>query len=171
MSSETLGNTSSIRIERRGEGESFSAANQSDGATQSSARSRRISKTRLWSGRVLSALAVLFLLFDAVGKLFMPTFVVEAFARLGFPTSLGVGIGVLLLICTVVYAIPRTAVLGAVLLTGFLGGAVAIQMRAGSPVFETIFPVIFGVIAWAGILLREERLFVVFPLRCLRGRS
>lgn len=123
---------------------------------------------RVWTGRVLSILAVAFLLFDAVGKLIMPSFVVEAFGRLGFPVSLGVGVGVLLTICTVVYAIPRTAVLGAILLTGFLGGAVAIQMRAGSPTFETVFPVLFAVLVWAGIRLREPRLWCLFPLRSMR---
>lgn len=123
---------------------------------------------KVWTGRVLSILAVGFLLFDAVGKLMMPSFVVEAFGRLGIPVSLGVGIGVLLTVCTVVYAIPRTAVLGAILLTGFLGGAVAIQMRAGSPTFETVFPVLFAVLVWAGMLLREDRLRCLFPLRRMR---
>jgi hypothetical protein len=104
---------------------------------------------KVWTGRVLSILAVAFLLFDAVGKLMMPSFVVEAFGRLGIPVSLGVGIGVLLTVCTLVYAIPRTAVLGAILLTGFLGGAAAIQMRAGSPTFETVFPVLFALLVWA----------------------
>ncbi len=125
------------------------------------------SKGRLWTGRVLSTLAVLFLLSDAVGKLIMPVWVVQAFVRLGFPTSLGLGIGILLLICTVLYAIPRTAILGAVLLTGFLGGAVAIQIRAGSPLFETDFPVLFGLLVWAGIYLRDDRLRKLLPLRCL----
>jgi hypothetical protein len=127
----------------------------------------RVPKGRLWTGRVLSTLAVLFLLFDAVGKLIMPAPVAQAFVRLGFPTSLGVGIGILLLICTLLYAIPRTAILGAVLLTAFLGGAVAIQMRAGSPLFETDFPVLFGILVWAGIYLRDNRLRKLIPLRCL----
>jgi DoxX-like family len=127
----------------------------------------RVPKGRLWTGRVLSALAVLFLLFDAVGKLIMPAPVAQAFARLGFPTSLGLGIGILLLICTLLYAIPRTAILGAVVLTGFLGGAVAIQLRAGSPLFETDFPVLFGLLVWAGIYLRDNRLRKLIPLRCL----
>ena len=74
-------------------------------------------------------------------------------------------IGVLLFVSTILYAIPRTAVLGAVLLTGYLGGAVAIQMRAGSSTFETVFPVLFGVIAWAGIYLRDCKLRAVFPVR------
>jgi hypothetical protein len=105
------------------------------------------------------------MLFDAAGKLAMPSFVVDAFKRLGVPTGLGVGIGTLLIACTLLYAIPRTAVLGAVLLTGFLGGAVAIQLRAGSPAFETVFPVLFGVLTWAGIYFRDSRLRRVFPVR------
>jgi len=122
-------------------------------------------KWQVWTGRVLSTLAVLFLLFDALGKLTVPAFVVEACTRLGFPIHLSVTIGVLLTVSTILYAIPRTAVLGAVLLTGYLGGAVAIQMRAGSPLFETVFPVIFGILVWAGIYLRDCRLRRVFPMR------
>ena len=122
------------------------------------------SKSLTWTGRVLSVLAILFLLFDAVGKFVMPVPVVQAFARLGLPISLSISVGVLLLVSTIIYAIPRTAVLGAVLLTGYLGGAVAIQMRAGSPVFETVFPVVFGVVLWAGIYLRDCKLRAVFPL-------
>jgi hypothetical protein len=130
----------------------------------------RVSKPKLWTGRILTGLTVLFMLFDAVGKLLMPSFVVEAFARLGCPLSIGRTIGVVLLVATILYAIPRTAVLGALLLTGFLGGAVAIQMRAASPTFETIFPVLFGVIAWAGIFLREPRLGALLPIRTTGGR-
>ena len=78
--------------------------------------------------------------------------------------TLSVTIGVLLTLSTILYAIPRTAVLGAALLTGYLGGAVAIQMRAGSPLFETVFPVIFGIVVWAGIYLRDCRLRRVFPI-------
>lgn len=123
------------------------------------------SRARLWTGRVLTALTTLFLLFDAVGKLVMPPQVVEACTRLSFPLNLVPGIGILLLVCTALYAVPRTAVLGAILTTGFLGGAVAIQMRAGSPLFETIFPMIFAVLMWAGIYLRECRLCGLVPFR------
>ena len=120
---------------------------------------------QLWTGRVLTALTVLFLLFDAAGKLMMPPFVVEAFGRLGFPVALGMTLGVILTASSILYAIPRTAVFGAVLLTGYLGGAVAIHMRAGNTPFERIFPVIPGVVIWAGIYLRDARLRAVFPLR------
>jgi hypothetical protein len=134
---------------------------------QSPTRPGAVSGGKLWTGRILSGLTVLFMLVDAIGKLIkpVPTPIADAFARLGFPLSLAVAVAILLLISTIVYAIPRTAVLGAVLLTGYLGGAVAIHLRAGSPTFEAVFPVIFGVIAWAGILLREPRLLQLFPLR------
>ena len=122
-------------------------------------------KARQLTGYGLSSLVVFFLLFDAVGKFAKPQPVVDAFGRLDLPLSLGSSIGTLLLVCTVLYAIPRTAVLGAVLLTGYLGGAVAIQMRAGSPTFETVFPVLFGILAWAGVFLRECGLRRIFPVR------
>lgn len=138
-----------------------SLAMEKPGATSGAASA----KWQLWTGRVLTTLSVLFLLFDAAGKFMMPVQVVEACRRLGFPVSLSPTLGVLLTLSTLLYAIPRTAVLGAVLLTGYLGGAVAIQMRAGSPVFETVFPVIFGILIWGGIYLRDCRLRRVFPVR------
>ncbi|MGA8088394.1 MAG: DoxX family protein [Terracidiphilus sp.] len=119
----------------------------------------------IWTGRVLSILTVLFMLFDAFGKFAKQAQVLDACARLGIPASQISGIGVLLLVSTIIYAIPRSAVLGAVLLTGYLGGAVAIQMRAGSPTFETVFPVILGVVLWAGVYLRECGLRRVFPVK------
>lgn len=122
-------------------------------------------RVRLWTGRVLTALATLFLLFDAFGKFARPPQVTEAFARLGFAASWSVEIGAILLVCTLLYAIPRTTVLGALLLTGYLGGAVAIQWRAASPVFETIFPILFAVLMWAGVFLRDDRLWSVLPIR------
>ena len=129
------------------------------------AESQRASKGRLWTSYALTSLAGLFLLFDAAGKLTVPIFVVQAFNRLGIPVDLSVGIGVLLLVCTAFYLIPRTAVLGAVLITGYLGGAVAIHLRAGSSTFETVFPILFAILAWAGIYLREPRLCALLPLR------
>jgi hypothetical protein len=123
------------------------------------------SNWRVRTGWVLTVLCGLFLIFDGLGKLLMPAAVVEATTRLGFPVSLIPGVGVLLLACTLVYLIPRTAILGAILLTGFLGGAVAIQMRAGSPPFENVFPVIFAILAWGGVYLREARLCTLIPIR------
>lgn len=113
---------------------------------------------RIWTSRVLTALCGLFLLMDGGMKLFKPPFVVEATARLGYPESTIVGIGVVLLICTVLYVIPRTTVLGAILLTGYLGGAVASNVRAGSPFFNVIFPVLFGAMVWASLALRDQHL-------------
>lgn len=118
-----------------------------------------------WTGRVLTALTVLFMLFDAWGKFAKPVQVTDALTRLGLPLNTSTSIGALLLVSTVLYAIPRTAVLGAVLLTGFLGGAVAIQMRAGTTAFEQLFPVIFGILMWGGIYLRECGLRRVFPVK------
>ena len=115
------------------------------------------SKTKIRTGRALTVLAVLFLLFDAAGKLAKPAPVVKAFAEMGYPIGLAIPIGVILLVCTVLYAVPRTSVIGAVLLSGFLGGAVEAQMRAGSPVFECLFPLLFAALVWGGLFLRDDR--------------
>jgi hypothetical protein len=127
-------------------------------------RSDRGSK-RLWVGRIISAVPVMFLILDAVIKLMKVPAVVEAFGRLGVPLSLAPGIGILALICTAVYVVPRTTVLGAVLLTGYLGGAVATQVRAQSGVFEVIFPIIIAALVWGGLFLRDDRLRAFLPLR------
>jgi uncharacterized membrane protein (UPF0182 family) len=124
-----------------------------------------VSMKAVWTGRVISGLVVLFLLFDGVTKVMKVAPVLQASARLGFPVSLIVAIGAVLLICTVIYAIPSTSILGAILLTGYLGGAVAIQARIGNPLFETLFPVIFGALVWTGIVLRDNRLRALIPLR------
>jgi hypothetical protein len=91
--------------------------------------------------------------------------VLDASAQLGYPVNTIAGTGIILLVCTVFYVIPQTSVLGAILLTAYLGGAVAIQLRAGNPMFETLFPIIFGALVWAGIFLREGRLRALIPLR------
>ena len=116
-----------------------------------------ISKGALWAGRILSAIAVLFCLMDGGMKLFKPPFVVAATVQLGYPESSIVGIGVLLLACTALYVIPRTAILGAILLTGYFGGAVASNVRAGTGSFNTLFPVLFAVLVWGGLWLRDRR--------------
>ena len=134
-------------------------------AIESVAQGATRSRWRPRTGWVLTVLAGLFLIFDGVGKLVVPVQVADAAVRLGFAVNLMPGIGILLLVCTLVYLIPRTAILGAVMLTGYLGGAVAIQMRAGSPPFENVFPVLFGILVWAGVYLRECRLCAIFPLR------
>lgn len=124
-----------------------------------------ISKASLWTGRVISGVVVLFLLFDGITKLLKVPQVVDATIRIGFPVTTIGAIGITLLVCTAIYAIPTTSILGVILLTGYLGGATAAQFRAGSPVFETLFPVIFGVLAWLGLYLREQRLRALLPLR------
>jgi DoxX-like family len=117
-----------------------------------------VSPKSLWTGRVLSALVVLFMLFDTTLHLLEPQVVVDAFNRLGYNPDLSRPIALVELLCVVLCAIPRTAVWGAVLLTGYLGGAVATQLRAGSPfVGETLFPVYVGILLWGGLVLRDRR--------------
>jgi len=120
------------------------------------------SKRILWAGRIISALPVLLLLFSAVIKLVKPPEVVEGFTRLGYAESLALGIGILELVCTIVYMIPRTSILGAILLTGYLGGATATHVRIGEPFFA---PIILGGLVWGGLFLRDEQLRELIPLR------
>jgi len=124
-----------------------------------------VSKGALWTGRVLSALPALFLLFDGAMKLVKPDFVVEATVRLGYPESVIVPLGVVLLACTVLYLVPGTSVLGAILLTGYLGGAVATHVRHEDTAFEILFPVLFGALLWGGLVLRDRRLRALVPWR------
>jgi uncharacterized membrane protein (UPF0182 family) len=126
---------------------------------------RSHSKTWIWCGRSLSTLVVLFSAFDGVMKVIKDPHVLSASADLGYSVGSIVLIGALLLVSTALYAIPRTAILGAILLTGYLGGAVASNIRVGHPLVECIFPVIFGVLAWAGIFVREPRLGELIPFR------
>jgi hypothetical protein len=126
------------------------------------------SKSRLLTGRILSTLTILFLIMDIVFKFIrpIPPQVMESITQLGFQPSLLTAIGILLTICTVLYVIPATSVLGAVLLTGYLGGAVSVQVRVGNPLFGyVLFPVYVGVLMWAGLCLRESRLLALLPLR------
>lgn len=116
-----------------------------------------ISKKTLWVGRIMSGLPALFLLFDGVMKLVKPAPVVEATVRLGYPESVIFGLGIVLLASTVLYLLPRTSVLGAILLSGYLGGAVATHVRVGD-LFSVVFPVLFGVLLWGGLCLRDDRL-------------
>lgn len=111
------------------------------------------------AGRVFSGLMVLFFAFDGGAKLFRPQFVTEGMAKFGYPDGCIVPLGAVLLLCTLLYALPRTAVLGAMLLTGYLGGAVATHVRAGDPLFTHVLaPVWFGVAVWLGLLLRRPAL-------------
>jgi DoxX-like family len=122
-----------------------------------------VSKKLLWTGRIVSGLAVLFFLMDGVMKLFKPAVVVEATRQLGYSESHIVGIGVLLLACTLLYLLPRTSILGAILLTGYMGGAVASQVRVGAGWFNVAFAVVFGVLVWVGLWLRDIRVRNLLP--------
>lgn len=126
-----------------------------------------ISSKRLWAGRIMSGLPTLFLLVDGGMKLFKPPVVLEATKQLGYPESAIVGIGLLLLVSTLLYLVPRTSILGAVLLTGYLGGAVATQVRVGAPLFNIIFPVILGILLWGGLWLRDSHVREMLPQRTL----
>ena len=130
---------------------------------QSATQTAPVSKKKLWAGRIISALPVLLLLFSGVMKLMKPAPLVQGFAQFGYPESLILKIGILEIFCTVVYMIPRTSVLGAILMTGYLGGATATNVRVGDP--SSFIPVLVGVLVWAGLYLRDDRLRALIPLR------
>jgi hypothetical protein len=132
---------------------------------QAATQTAPVSKPNLWTGRIISALAVLFLLFDAIGHLTRPAPVVEAFARLDYPLSTSPGLGIIQLVCVAFYVIPQTSILGAILLTGYLGGAVASHVRIDDRMFDTLFPVIIGVLVWGGLYWRDRQLRALIPLR------
>lgn len=125
---------------------------------QAAVRTVPTPKAASWVGHFVSAPAALFLLVDGAMKLAAPAPVVEATISLGFSESVIPALGVLLLACLVVYLVPRTAALGAVLLTGYLGGAVATNLRAGQGLFPLLFPLILGALLWGGLWLRDARL-------------
>lgn len=115
----------------------------------------------VWTGRILSGLVILLLLMDAAMKLIPVRPVIDTMQDLGFNSTDGLarGLGILLLGCTLLYAIPKTALLGAVLLTGYLGGAIAIQLRAGTPLFShVLFGGYVGIVMWAGVLIRNSQI-------------
>lgn len=126
-----------------------------------------VSRTMLWTGRVMSAIPVLVTLLGAVMKVLKVAPAMEGMARAGFSERLVLPIGVLELVCLAVYVIPRTSVLGAILLTGLLGGATVTSLRIGDPTFP--IPVIFGMMAWGGLYLRDVRLRELIPLRRVSG--
>lgn len=137
-------------------------------ATQTNAPAITASNKALWTGRILSGVVVLFLLVDAGYKLIrpLPAPAVQAFGQLGYPIGFAAGIGILLLVCVGLYLLPRTSVLGAILLTGYLGGAVASHVRVGDPWFShVLFPVYVGLLVWGGLYLRDERLRALVPFR------
>jgi hypothetical protein len=122
----------------------------------------RPGKAALWTGRILSIIPVLMLLMSAAFKFAKPEFVMKEFTRLGYGENLTLGLGILELFCTILYAIPATSVLGAILLTGYLGGATTTHLRIGD---SFIPPIILGIVIWLGLFLREPRLRWLIPLR------
>lgn len=124
------------------------------------------SKGQLWAGRILSGISTLFMLFDATIHLLKPAAVVEGFAKLGFPTTVAVPLAAIEFFCIVLYLIPRTSVLGAILLTGYLGGAIATQLRVGAPLFSTLlFPIYVALFLWGGLYLRDPLVRTIIPAR------
>jgi hypothetical protein len=125
-----------------------------------------VSGGRLWTGRVIAGLIALFMAFDAAMKFAKPKPVAVAFVRTGWPLELSATLGAILATCLVLYVIPRTAILGAILLTGYLGGAVATNLRLENPLFSnTLFPVYFGILLWFALWLRDPQLGELVPLR------
>ena len=124
-----------------------------------------VSRPRFWTGAIIAGLIVAFFVFDAVAKLLQVEAVRKASEQLGFPQSTTPMIGVLLLVCTAIYVIPKTSVLGAILLTGYLGGAIAAQVRAETGAFPVVFALVFGGLVWLSLVLREPRLFRLILMR------
>lgn len=125
-----------------------------------------ISRKRLWTGRVLSALGVLFMLFDAGLHIAKPQYVVDAFNELGYSPDIAVPLGIIVLVCLALYLYPKTSVLGCILMTGYLGGAVATNARIEAPLFTHIlFPVYVGILFWGGLYLRDRAISDLIPLR------
>ena len=142
--------------------------NSSAGAafTESESQTAPVSKKALWAGRIVSALPILFLLLDSVIKLVLISQVSDTVDQLGFPVRLARGIAIIELVSLILYIVPRTSILGAILLTGFLGGAVAAHVRVGNPLFtHTLFPVYVGGMIWLGLYLRDEQLRNLVPMR------
>jgi hypothetical protein len=118
-----------------------------------------------WTGWGMSGLMIAFLLFDSVSKLVLEQHVVEATTKIGYPLDVSRPLGFICLACTILYAIPRTSILGAILLTGYLGGAIASKVRIEDPMFSSVlFGLYFGILVWGGLYLRDERLRALIPL-------
>lgn len=127
-------------------------------------QTQAVSQTRLWVGAIIGFLTVAFFIFDGLTKVIRTSFSIKGSQQLGYPAETVPTIGLVLLFCTAVYIIPQTRILGAVLLTGYLGGAIASHLRAGNGWFPIVFSLIFGVMAWAAAVLREPRLLSVVLL-------
>jgi hypothetical protein len=127
-----------------------------------------ISKPARWTGRVLSGLVIVFMLFDGAMKLVPWPIVTETMDKMGYGSSEGMArsLGIITIVCTVLYAVPPTSILGAILLTGYLGGAIASHLRIGSPLFShTLFGLYLGLMVWGGLWLRDRSLRSLIPFR------
>lgn len=125
-----------------------------------------ISKSRLWTARIMGGLVILFMLMDSIAKLIQPVEVIEGTISLGYAEHHILVIGILGLVSIILYAIPRTSLLGVVLLTGYYGGVIATHLRLDNPLFtHTLFPVYLAVLAWGALWLRDERVRNLIPLR------
>lgn len=124
----------------------------------SNTTTKSLPKKLLWPGRAFSAIPIWMLLIDATLKLVKPAPIAYATLRLGYSESVITGLGILLLVCLIVHVIPRTAILGAILLTGYLGGVTAINLRIGDPLFQVLLPSFLGLLLWGGLYLRADRL-------------
>jgi hypothetical protein len=122
-----------------------------------------LSRKALWCGRAMCVVPVIMLLMSGVMKLLKPQPVVDGFVHYGFPLGMVAGLGVLEILCTAVYLVPRTSILGAILLTGYLGGATVTTLRVGEA--SWVMAVILGILLWGGLYLREPRLRALIPLR------
>src|SRR5437879_4614774 len=155
-------------IQRRSRAMNMQDSKAIDEAVATIAEEAPIAKPALWLGRVLSGLVILFLLFDGAIKLVPWPVVTESMDRIGYGSSenLARSLGAITIACTVLYAIPPTSILGAILLTGYLGGAIASHLRIGSPLFtHVLFGVYLGVMVWGGLWLRDRKLRTLLPLR------
>ena len=131
----------------------------------SASESPSVSKGSLWAGRIISGLVVLFMLFDSITKIMKMPQVIQASARVGISASAVFWIGVTLLGCVILYVIPRTSIFGAILLAGYLGGAVCANVLTHQPVFNSCFAITFGILTWLGLHLRESRLRALVPFK------
>jgi DoxX-like family len=130
---------------------------------QSAIQVAPVSKKVVWTGRIISWLPAVFLLSSGVNMLLKGSDVIQGLARVGFPESRALGIGIVNIISVVLYLIPATSVLGAILLTGYVGGAIAAHVRVGEP--QMFVPIVLGVLIWLGLYLRDERLRSLIPTR------
>lgn len=137
---------------------------------QSVTPTQSTAKIALWAGYIITTLVVLFLLFDCTIKLLNLPMAIDGTVVLGYPASVVVPLGILQLICLMIYLLPQTSVLGAILITGYLGGAIATHVRLGNPLFSHIlFPVYVGLMIWGGLYLRNQRLRALIPLNKSNG--